>query len=603
MSLQKKEHPLVIFLDDLQWVDAATLKLAQALITNAESKYLLVIGAYRDNEVSSTHPLTQTVINIEKSHGVVNNINLQPLSLNNVTQLLTDTLNGNNTQELTLLGELLFNKTGGNPFFLTQILITLYQEKQLQFDFYKFTWQWSIQEIQAIGITDKNVVELVVLRIKTLPNTTQEILKIAACIGNKFTLEVLSIVIGKSTTLTAQELYPALQSGLILPLNEAYKIPLVINEEQELLQNEIKSKIDTVSYKFLHDRVQQAAYSLIPDDNKQETHLKIGQLLLSVTTPESITDNILDIVNQLNHGQNLLTKTEDRLELAKLNLMAGKKAKLATAYEASAKYLNVGLELVTVDNWQTDYTFTLNLHVEAAEAEYLTGNFDSSAHLINLTLDKASNILDQVKLYEIKIQTLMAQNQMSEVVNVGTAFLSTLGVQLPTKPNNFHVLKALLDTKLALFGKKVEDLVLLPEMTDPYKSAAMQILLFVGTAAAQAGSLVFLPTVLTMVQLSIKYGNSPFSAYGYGVYGLVLCDKFNSITAGHKFGILSLSILSKINSDLLKAKIYFLFNSNIQFYKEPLADSTTNLLEGVQSGLYVGDIEFLGYCATTLCNH
>ncbi|GJD15839.1 multi-sensor signal transduction multi-kinase [Rivularia sp. IAM M-261] len=599
----RKEHPLVIFLDDLQWVDATTLKLLQALITNVKTKYLLIIGAYRDNEVSSTHPLVQTVINIEKSNGAVNSINLQPLSLSNVTQLLTDTFSSfSNTQQLELLGELLFNKTGGNPFFLTQVLITLYQKKQLQFNFFKLTWQWSLQEIQAIGITDKNIIEIVADRIKSLPKTTQEILTTAACIGNKFTLEVLSIVNGKSTALTAQELYPALQSGLILPLDEAYKIPLVI-DEKELLQNEIKSKIDTVSYKFLHDRVQQASYSLIPDDNKQETHLKIGQLLLSVTTPESTTDNLLDIVNQLNYGRDLLIKAKEKQELAKFNLMAGQKAKLATAYEASAKYLNVGLELITVDNWHTDYTFTLNLHIEAAEAEYLTGNFDSSARLINLTLDKANSTLDKVKLYEIKIQTLMAQNRMSKVVSIGTAFLGELGVNLPTNPNNFHVLKALLETKLALFGKKIEDLALLPEMTDPYKLASMQILLFVGTAAAQAGSLIFLPTVLTMVQLSIKYGNSPFSAYGYGVYGLILCDKFNSITTGYKFGVLSLNIISNINSDLLKAKIYFLFNSNIQFYKESLANSITNLSEGVQSGLYVGDIEFLGYCATTLCNH
>jgi predicted ATPase/signal transduction histidine kinase/tRNA A-37 threonylcarbamoyl transferase component Bud32 len=601
----KKEHPLVIFLDDLQWVDAGTLKLVQALTTNTESKYLLVIGAYRDNEVTSTHPLIQTVRKLEKNNIAINHVNLQPLSLNNIIQLLGDTLNNtqNNIYKLTSLGELLFNKTGGNPFFLTQILITLYQEKQLQFNFSTVTWQWNLQEIQAIGITDKSIVELVADRIKILPHTTQEILRIAACIGNQFTLDVLSIVINKSTALTATELYPALQSGLILPLNDAYKIPLVINEEYTLLQNELKSKIARVSYKFLHDRVQQAAYSLIPEENRQETHLKIGQLLLSATTSESITDSILDIVNQLNEGQNLLTKQTEKLELAKLNLMAGKKAKLATAYEASVRYLNIGLELITVDSWHSDYTLTLSLHVEAAEAEYLIGNFDTSTHLVNITLKKAITTLDKVKLYEIKIQTLMAQNQMSEVVNVGVTFLNELGVKLPNKANNFHVILGLLQTQLVLFGRKVEDLVLMPEMTDPYKLAAMQILLFVGTAAAQAGSAIFLPAVLTMVKLSIKYGNSPFSAYGYGVYGLILCDKFNSITTGYKFGNLSLNILSKLNSDLLKAKIYFLFNSNIQFYKEPLGDSIANLLEGVQSGLYVGDIEFIGYCATTLCNH
>lgn len=602
-TFSQKEHPLVIFLDDLQWADPATLKLMQALMTNYNSKYLLIIGAYRDNEVNTTHPLMQTIEAIVKSNITITNINLQPLSLNDVIQLLSETFN-ENTDKILSFAELLFNKTGGNPFFLTQLLIVLYQEKLLKFDFVSSSWRWELQEIQAIGLTDKSVVELVANRIEVLPKNTQEILKTAACIGNLFTLEILSVVNNKSIAFIASELLPALQSGLILPLNEAYKIPLAIHENSEIFTSqELNTKVAKVAYKFLHDRVQQAAYSLIPEEKKQETHLQIGRLLLSVTPSDLLGEKILDIVNQLNFGIDLLINQGEKNELAKLNLMAGKRAKQATAYEASVRYLNVSLSLLAIDSWHQDYQLILELHTEAAEVEYLIGNFGKSNLLVNTALQKAKTILDKVKLYEIQIQTLMAQNQMSEVLEIGVILLKDLGVKLTNKPNNVHLILALLQTQLVLLGKKVEDLALMPEMTDPYKQAAMKILLFVGTAAAQAGSLLFLPAILAMIRLSIKYGNSPLSAYGYSVYGLILCDKFGAIGMGYRFGLLALKMIDKLNSNLLKAKVYFIFNGTIQFYQQPVINSIDNLLEGMNSGLYVGDIEFSGYCVTTLCNH
>ncbi|MEG4330324.1 AAA family ATPase, partial [Microcoleus sp. herbarium5] len=301
----QKEHPLVIFLDDLQWADSATLKLTQILITDPDQEYLLLIGAYRDNEVSPTHPLIQTVEEIEKTGTIVNNIVLQPLDLANVTELVTETLN-TCKEKVTNLAELIWNKTGGNPFFLTQLLQALYQDSLLKFEFNHIInegsqggWYWSIDEIQAIGITDKSVVELVASRIEKLPTATQEVLKLAACVGDKFALDVLSLVSEKSANTTATELYSALQSGLILPLSDAYRIPLVFDRAES-----INLKLDTsrVSYRFLHDRVQQAAYSLIPEDQKQSTHLKIGQLLLQNTPLDKLEENIFDIVNQLNVG-------------------------------------------------------------------------------------------------------------------------------------------------------------------------------------------------------------------------------------------------------------------------------------------------------------
>ncbi len=271
------EHPLVLFLDDLQWADLASLKLIHLLVNDPDSQYLLLIGAYRDNEVNATHPLMLTLAEIQISHAVVNNIVLQPLQIYHVINLISDTLRAR-AGELQMLAELVFAKTQGNPFFLTQLLKSLYQDNLLRFNISNRCWQWDIELIKQIDITD-NVVDLMVNQIQKLSPKTQNVLKLAACIGDKFTLEILSIVTEKNLTETAADLWESLEAGLVIPLTNAYKIPLVFD-------NDFKLSHSQIPYKFLHDRVQQAAYTLIPDMQKKQTHLKIGNLLLT-NTPET----------------------------------------------------------------------------------------------------------------------------------------------------------------------------------------------------------------------------------------------------------------------------------------------------------------------------
>lgn len=589
----KKDHPLVIFLDDLQWADTATLKLIQLLISDQKTKYLLLIGAYRNNEVGATHPLMQTIDEINIKHKIINNIVLQALSIDDFKQLIADTLN-EKSEKIQLLVDLLYNKTVGNPFFLTQLLLVLHQNNFFNFNFQTGSWQWDIDKIQSIGIIDKRIVELIASRIENLPATTQAILKLAACIGNRFSLDILSIVSGKSPGNTASDLYPALQCGLILPLSDAYRIPLVFEQDESAKLN---FDCQQISYKFLHDRIQQAAYSLIPENQKQETHLHIGRLLLQDTPAGSLAENVLDIVNQLNVGWDLLTEESEKYELAKLNLLAGKKAKAATAYEAAAKYLNIGLKLLAVDSWQKQYELTLNLYTETTEIEYLNGDFVQSNYLCDVALHQATTILDKVKLYEIKMLTYMAQNQMPEVLEIGVKSLKELGVILPNKPTKLDVVSALISTKIALIGKPIEGLALLPEMSDPNKLAAMQILLQIVPAASQAGSFLFILSVLAMVRLSVKYGKSPVSAYGYAAYGTILTDKFSQFDTGYKLGNLAVELLSNTNDNSLKATVYFVHNGTIRFYKEQLKETIPSLVEGMQSGLESGNIENAGYCA------
>ncbi|MFB2979006.1 AAA family ATPase [Microseira sp. BLCC-F43] len=627
----QKEHPLVIFLDDLQWADSATLNLMQLLMSDLDSNYLLLIGAYRDNEVSSTHPLIQTVEEIKKAGTVVNNIVLQPLDLDNVTQLIADTLQetrflqetGFLSQRVIELAELLCNKTGGNPFFLMQLLQALYQEKLLTFDFNSASWQWSLEEIQAIGITDKNVVELVASRIEKLPKSTQEVLKLAACVGDRFTLDVLSIVNEKSPSVTASELYSALQAGLILPLSEAYKIPLVFDESEnshlaprealppgsrsqvqpgndntEALPQGARSeentveiieyKIPKVGYKFLHDRVQQAAYSLIPNEQKKTTHLKIGRLLLENTPKENLEENIFDIVNQLNVGIDTISQQEEKYKLAQLNWIAGKRSKAASAYKPAANYLNTGLELLASDSWENQYDLTLNLHLATAEAEYLTTNFERSHALLDVILTQAKNLLDRVKAYRVKVEVYIAQVQMQNALDTGLSVIEMLGVKLENEPPQVE---------------QIEELINLPEMTDPGKIAALWILLRISNAAYVANPGLLASILLTMTNLCIKYGNSPEAAKVYVYYGSVLCGSLNEIDAGYRYGQLSLKLLDKFHAKELQAFILNGFNGYARFWKEQVRETLNPLRVAYACGLESGEIVYGGYAILNYCKH
>ncbi|NQE32587.1 hybrid sensor histidine kinase/response regulator [Microcoleus asticus] len=577
----KPEHPLVVFLDDLQWADSASLKLIQLIMTDPDSKYLLLIGAYRDNEVSSTHPLIYTLEQIQNSKAIVNNIILQALDISHVNQLVSETLRSQ-ISEVLPLAELVFKKTQGNPFFLTQLLKSLYQDKLLSFDFDRVCWKWDIQQLQGIEISN-NVVELMVSQIQKLSSPTQKVLKLAACIGDKFSLEVLAIANKKSQPDTARDLWEALQAGFVLPLNNSYKIPLLFDSETS---TEKSTEQFNVTYKFLHDRVQQASYSLIPDEQKKEAHLKIGQLLLHCTTPEEQKENIFILVNQLNYGTDLLILEWEKYELAELNLIAGQKAKAATAYESAVKYLNVGLGLLAADSWESQYELTLNLYLEAAEAEFITTNFERSQQLSVVIIKQAKTILEKIKVYELKIQFEIAENRAQSAIDTGISVLEMFGISLEQKPPEELI---------------IEDLVDLPPMTDIDKLAAMRILTSIVIAAYLANGAMLPLIVFTMINLSVKYGNSPESAYAYVFYGSLLCGPMGDIDSGYQFSKLAVVLLEKFEANSLKCKVALMFNATVRFWKEPNRNSLDSLMAGMHSGFEVGDLECACHCAVNYC--
>ncbi|MEH2003545.1 MAG: serine/threonine-protein kinase PknK, partial [Nostoc sp.] len=351
-----ESHPLVIFLDDLQWIDSATLNLIELMLLDEQAQSLFLIGAYRDNEVKPTHPLALMLERLRKQEAVLQEIILTPLTLEPLSQLIAETLH-RNADTVRALAELVLRKTEGNPFFVSEFLKMLYSENLLSFDAQYLSWQWNIAQIQAQDITD-NVVELMLHKLMKLPENTQQILRLAACVGAEFNLDTLSIVCDQPPETVFQDLQAVIQVGLIQPLSEL--------DENLLIQE----------YKFLHDRVQQASYTLIDESQKQIVHLQIGRNLLGKTLPERLSDRLFEIVDHLNHGIELVADQPERNEIARLNLIAGQKAKAAIAYNMAQNYLARGRAWLAVSSWQTNYDLTLELYTETTEVAYLCGEFE-----------------------------------------------------------------------------------------------------------------------------------------------------------------------------------------------------------------------------------
>ncbi|MBC1221290.1 ATP-binding protein, partial [Nostoc sp. UCD120] len=577
------EHPLVMFLDDLQWADSASLKLIQLLM--ADTNYLLLIGAYRDNEVDPGHPLILTLSEIQKNQATINTITLAPLSQVKVNQLVADTLKCPENLALTL-SQLVSQKTQGNPFFATQFLKALHQENLIQFDFDSGFWQCDIAQVITLAVTD-DVVAFMGFQLRKLPPSTQQALQLAACIGNQFDLATLAIVSEKSEVDTAADLWKALQEGLILPISDVYKFYL----SQETLAHPSENQ-ETVTYKFLHDRVQQAAYSLIPEEQKNATHLKIGQLLQQNSSELELEEKLFDIVNHLNMGQSLITPVVERNALAQLNLAAGRKAKLATAYSAAIAYFTTGMELLPPDAWQSHYELTLALHESTAEVAYLIGQFEQMEAIANLTLQHAKTLLDKITTYETQIQASVSQNRSVESVQIALHVLKQLGIQLPKTPTLPQTLLGLAKTKLILGRKNPSDLLNLPTMSHPEKLAAMRILTSATNAAFFSSPALFPLLIFQQVNLSVQYGNTPLSAYAYACYGTLLCGALIDIDGGYKFGQLALQVLEKFNARYLQAKVLFITNITILYWKQHLRSTLLGLQKSYQVGLETGDLEY-----------
>ncbi|MFN6563890.1 MAG: AAA family ATPase [Nostoc sp. ChiSLP01] len=591
-----REHPLVIFLDDLQWADSASLNLLKLLLTERDRGYLFVIGAYRDNEVFPTHPLMLMLDEVKKAQTFIHTLTLQPLSQTYVNQLTADTLSCS-TELAQPLSELVYQKTNGNPFFLTQFLKALHEDGYISFDFQTGHWQCDLATVKLLALTD-DVVEFMALQLQKLPTATQAALKLAACIGAQFDLSTLAIVNQRSPEDTALDLWKALQEGVIVPISDVYKF----YQPSELQVAEVQQPLSfNCSYRFLHDRVQQAAYSLIPDEQKQTTHYQIGQLLLQQVSPAAREERIFEIVNQLNYGITLVGQQHQRDELAQLNLTACRKARASTAYQAAREYATVGLQLLGGDAWQRQYEMTLSLHDLAAEVAFLAGAFEQMEEWIEAAIHHAKTPLEQVPVYQVRIQALVARNQFVEAIAIGQSVFRMLGVNLPDEPtlDDIRLLKQEIDALIE--GRSIESFIHLPKMTDPQQLAIMQNAARLTPVCYMSGTKLYFLVVALQVKLSIQFGNSPVSAFCYVGYAFQLRMLWGDMSKVPQFGQLGYQLALEPDAKNIRAATAMLMGAYVGSWTIHLQDTLPILLDGYQAGLETGNLEFMGYDAQLYC--
>ncbi|MBT9312849.1 PAS domain S-box protein [Leptothoe kymatousa] len=583
-----RDHPLVIFVDDLQWADSASLKLIESLMADTPTAYLLLLGAYRDREVLSAHPLRFALDALCQSQAHVSTIALTPLQANSLTHLIADTLHSS-TGAAAPLANLVMQKTQGNPFFINQFLTALHSDQLISFNRAAGSWQWDIAKLQDAAFSD-SVLELMVQQLQKLPDTTQTVLKLAACIGAQFDLATLAIVSEQSQAEVAVALWSALQQDLVVPQNDLYKFYLGDIDAATTFS-------ETLHYRFLHDRVQQAAYALIPTDHHQRVHLRIGQLLLRDTPTQQQADKIFDIVSQLNLGCPLITDGCDRTQLAELNLIAGQRAKQSTAYEAATEYLTLGIELLDPDNcWQEHHELTLALHQAAAESCYLGGDFSTMETWIAKLLDHTHEVLEQVKVYEVNIQACIAQNRLQQGLHIAFEILEKLGVQLPENPTPEDFTAYLQEVQTTIGERSPADLLDLPPMVDQQYLAILRILSSMFGLAYNGHPQLFPLIIFKQVSLSVQHGNASFSAAAYASYGLILTAFLGQAQQGYDFSQLATNLLHQLDANGLKAKTLCIANSFVCHHQEHLKNSLQPLLTGYGAGVETGDIEWAAWC-------
>ncbi len=586
------DHPLVVFLDDMQWADLASLKLMRLLFADARAGCLLLIGAYRDNEVTPAHPLAVTLEEIREAGARLTAIALPPLDEPDINLLVADTLSCA-AKLAAPLTALVYGKTRGNPFFNNQFLKALHDEGLITFNGEAGYWECDIERVSAVTLT-QDVVEFMAGRLQKLPPETQAILKMAACIGNSFDLGTLAVVCRKTQVETATDLWPALQAGLVLPQSRVYRLFPGGDAETD---NPFDDLAQTPTYRFSHDHAQQAAYSLIPEEHKKSTHLQIGRLLLANTPAAERAEKLFAIAGQLNRGADLLCGPAERRVLSELNLEAGRKAKSATAYSAAREYFSVGRGLLLPESWRDDYDFTLALYAASSEAAYLDGDFTEMDAMADAVLANARTLPDKIDVYLVRIVSLANRNLLLDSIECGLDVLESMGIKFPEQPSPADIAAAVEDVRSVYEKKGIAKLIDLPPMTDPLHLAAMRILIGISASAFLASPALYPLLIAKQVRLSMERGNTPAATFSYASYGVVLCGGMGDVETGYEFGQLALELQRRTNAREWECKTIGIVNTFISHWKTHVRETLAPLLAGHYTGLETGDLQFAGYAA------
>jgi PAS domain S-box-containing protein len=567
----RAEHPLALFLDDLQWLDAATLDLIEDLLSQADVRHLLLIGAYRDNDVKLAHPLIRKLQAIGQAGATVHNVVLAPLAKEDLDQLIADALSCD-VNLVEPLARLIHDKTGGNPFFAIQFIGSLVAEGLLAFNHDEGRWSWDLNRVRAKNYTD-NVVELMIGKLNRLPSETLNILQMLACLGDQAEFITLEIVCQLSEERVHGSLWEAVETGLVLRSEN--------------------------SYRFLHDRVQEAAYSLIPEELRAEAHLRIGRLFMSGIPPETREERIFEIVNQLNRGAALIVSPAEKQQLAELNLIAGQRAKASSAYASALSYFMVGESLLAENSWEERHDVAFSLELNRAQCELLTGEIAAAEGRLTALSLRAESTVERAAVTSVRVDVYTALDQHDRGVAVCLDYLQRAGVEWSAHPRQQDAEREFQRIWSTLGNRTIEGLIDLPRMDDRTSLATLDVLIKLLAPALFTDANLLSLAICSAVNLSVQQGNSDASCVAYGWLGQIAGPHFDDYKAGFQFGLLGYELVEKRGLTRFRARTFLVFGAHVIPWAKHARAGRELIHRAFEAANKMGDLSFAGYSCVT----
>ncbi|MBN3766218.1 ATP-binding sensor histidine kinase [Burkholderia sp. Ac-20365] len=567
-----RDHPLALFLDDLQWLDAATLDVIEDLVTQADVEHLLVIGAYRDNEVSPEHPLRRKLESIRRSDVIVRDIVLAPLTRRDLQALLADTLHGERAR-VGSLAELVEAKTRGNPFFVIQFIDAMFEEQLLVFDHSEERWNWDLDRIHAKGYTD-NVVDLMVAKLNRLPSGTKKALQQLACLGISADFETLQAVYNDTFDELHSQLWQAVRTGLIFQHEDAYR--------------------------FVHDRVQEAAYSLIPEGLRAEAHLRIGTLMASRVLPEALDEHIFEIVNQLNRGAHLVASIEERERIAQLNLVAGRRAKASTAYASAIGYLNAGRDLLTDERSTRNDELIFSIESLLAECDVQTANLAAAETRLSVLAGRAMCAHDTALITRLRLTLYNLLDRSDSGIDVFIEYQRGRGEHWSSHPSGDDVSKEFNQIWSRVSERQIGELVDLPLINNADLLDVLDVFTEAVMTAQFTDENLHALMLCRMVELSLDHGNSDASSFAYVTLGHLAGPQFGNYEAGYQLGKLSYELVEKHAMRRFRARVYMRFGNLIMPWRCHVKAGRELVRRAFDAAIQSGDLTFAAYSCNNL---
>ena len=595
LAFSSDAHPLVLFLDDLQWVQPASLRFLSLLLTHPLASHLLVIAAYRGNEVPPAHPLRVTLAELEKGGLSRTHLHLEPLGLAHVTALLADTLRSE-PAPVVPLAEQVLEKTGGNPFFVTQLLQTLHDVGILRFDAPERRWMWDLERLHGLGVSD-SVVDFMVDKLRRYSPDVRRSLLLASGLGSTFDLGTLALITRTPPREQAHHLWEALRDGLLLALDNRYQYYLWSREDRDTAPPP-----EEVRYRFAHDRIQEAAHAQATPEERARLSLEAGRLLRDGLPPEQRPERLFNLVNHLNLGSALMDAPEERIELARLDLEAARQAKAATAYQSAVDYLRAGLALLPGDAWEGQYELMFGLHRELTECAYLSGRVDEAERVFALTVQRARTLAHQGDIYQLMSRILQTLARVREGLWLGQECLRLFGLELPEEPERAQAVIRERTARLEelIGGRPLDTLVDGPLMGNEELATCLVLLHETWACAIMVGDLTQQAlTALHMMILSLEHGSTAYSACGYVAWGMVLTTRGEHARA-YDFGRLAMALNQRFKNPLVTPKVNNTFANFVNHYTDHVRTNVPIYTESYQYAQKSGDRWWGAWAATWL---